>query len=177
MGFNAQFYISQWHMSSLDASGVTESIANLSITVTDFPPESIEESEEQTTPRHDQGLPTPLQLETPLANKSDLSEENLHSGSETEKEARRSTKMPSGSSSSKHHSSSSSSKKHSSSSSSRRHTKDDDWSDVTEPDERRRIQNRIAQRKFRESFLAPFHSSTCPIPPIPPPGRPGSRIS
>jgi len=29
-------------------------------------------------------------------------------------------------------------------------TKDVDWSDVTDPEERRRIQNRIAQRKFRE---------------------------
>lgn len=58
--------------------------------------------------------------------------------------------MPS-SSTSKHHSSSSSSKKHHSSSSSSKHqSKSDDWSDVTEPEERRRIQNRIAQRKFRE---------------------------
>ncbi|ROW06055.1 hypothetical protein VMCG_04693 [Cytospora schulzeri] len=54
--------------------------------------------------------------------------------------------MPSGSS--KHHSSSSSSSKHGSSS--KHQPKSDDWSDVTEPDERRRIQNRIAQRKFRE---------------------------
>ncbi|KAK4230357.1 hypothetical protein QBC38DRAFT_40330 [Podospora fimiseda] len=31
-----------------------------------------------------------------------------------------------------------------------RSKKSDDWSEVTEPEERRRIQNRIAQRKFRE---------------------------
>ncbi|ROW02867.1 hypothetical protein VSDG_01656 [Cytospora chrysosperma] len=56
--------------------------------------------------------------------------------------------MPSGSSSSKHHSSSSSSSKHGSSS--KHQPKSDDWAEVNEPDERRRIQNRIAQRKFRE---------------------------
>lgn len=158
-------------MSSLDASGVTESIANLSITVTDIPPESIEQSEEQTTPRQGQGPSTPQQLEAPLAKESDLSEEDLNSGSDTEKEASHSTnKMPSGSSSSKHHSSSSSSsKKHSSSSSSRRHTKDDDWSDVTEPEERRRIQNRIAQRKFRESFPSMVLLSQLPTPSPPAP--------
>ncbi|KAH7033296.1 uncharacterized protein B0I36DRAFT_361979 [Microdochium trichocladiopsis] len=40
----------------------------------------------------------------------------------------------------------------SSSSSSRRtkESKSDDWSDVMDPEQRRRIQNRIAQRKFRE---------------------------
>ncbi|RYP77072.1 hypothetical protein DL771_001362 [Monosporascus sp. 5C6A] len=45
------------------------------------------------------------------------------------------------------------SKKHSSSEkghSSKSKSKNDDWTDVTEPDQRRRIQNRIAQRKFRE---------------------------
>ncbi|KAH8908680.1 hypothetical protein BR93DRAFT_496472 [Coniochaeta sp. PMI_546] len=44
----------------------------------------------------------------------------------------------------------SSSKRHSGSSKSKPKTKTDDWTDVTEPEERRRIQNRIAQRKFRE---------------------------
>ena len=44
-------------------------------------------------------------------------------------------------------------KKHSGSDkrhSSKSKTKNDDWADVTEPEERRRIQNRIAQRKFRK---------------------------
>lgn len=44
----------------------------------------------------------------------------------------------------------SNSKKHSSKSKSKTKAKNDDWTEVTEPEERRRIQNRIAQRKFRE---------------------------
>lgn len=43
-------------------------------------------------------------------------------------------------------------KKHTSSKSK---PKTDDWTDVTEPEERRRIQNRIAQRKFRKLRFRP----------------------
>lgn len=47
-------------------------------------------------------------------------------------------------------SSKSSSSKSNSKSSSKVKSEKDDWSEVNEPDERRRIQNRLAQRKFRE---------------------------
>lgn len=43
----------------------------------------------------------------------------------------------------------SSSKQHSSKSKSKAKAKNDNWTEVSEPEERRRIQNRIAQRKFR----------------------------
>jgi hypothetical protein len=59
----------------------------------------------------------------------------------------------------------SSSKKHSSKSKSKSKAKNDDWTEVTEPEERRRIQNRIAQRKFRKcsGSLAPPHLPLRPL--------------
>jgi hypothetical protein len=71
---------------------------------------------------------------------------HLEQGSEIEIES----KMSSYSSQYPHDSSS---KKHSSKSKSKGKAKSDNWTDVTDPEERRRIQNRIAQRKFRTSNL------------------------
>lgn len=150
-------------MSSPEFSAVTESIANLSLVTTDAPPSQEEEgerSEETVTPRQAHFPPEEQAPETtPEGRHSRQAEKTSpHSGSDTETEGHSSSNMPSGSSSKHHHHSSSSSKKHSSSSSSKHHSKGDDWSEVTEPEERRRIQNRIAQRKFRKCFFLPVKS-------------------
>ncbi|PSR79194.1 hypothetical protein BD289DRAFT_105111 [Coniella lustricola] len=127
---------------------ITDSLANLSIINSDL------STDVQASPR-DQVTPSQPDFQLPSNSgqtSSHTSPEAFISGSDTETESP--VKMPSGSSS-KHHSSSSSSKHHSSSSSSKHHSgsskhssKKDDWAEVTEPEERRRIQNRIAQRKF-----------------------------
>lgn len=134
------------HMSSSDFTGITQSITELSITTTVLP-EAGECCEEQITPRQAEFLPSPQQDDTLPKREA----QGCYSTSDNETED--TANMPS-SSSSKHHSSSSSSssskKHHSSSSSSKHHTQGDEWNEVTDPEERRRIQNRIAQRKFRK---------------------------
>lgn len=140
-------------MSSPEVSGVTDSISNLSIITTDDQQEEEEDSGEAVTPRQPHPLSSLQDLELISKRERGKPADKHHSGSGTERESP--NKMPSGSSSKHHHSSSS---KHGSSSS-RHQPKSDDWSDVTEPDERRRIQNRIAQRKFRK-YLPPPHRPT-----------------
>ncbi|KAK2602152.1 hypothetical protein N8I77_008708 [Diaporthe amygdali] len=136
-------------MSSPEFSAVTESIANLSLVTTDAPPQDEDErSEETLTPRQAHFPPEEQAPETSSRRRHGRkTRKQSQSGSETETEDH--NNMPSGSSSKHHHHhSSSSTKKHGSSS--KHQSKGDDWSEVTEPEERRRIQNRIAQRKFRE---------------------------
>src|SRR6266566_535528 len=91
------------------------------------------ETEEPTTPPQSPPSRPPAISVTP----SEPAARTRHaSGSDTERDSSKMASRPS-----KHHSSSGSKKHHSSS----KKAKSDDWTEVTEPEERRRIQNRIAQ--------------------------------
>ncbi|KAK3944165.1 hypothetical protein QBC46DRAFT_337896 [Diplogelasinospora grovesii] len=105
--------------------------------------EDIVDYDDPTTPQQTKppSLPRSAKSRKASSGKKRRGSQAPQSGSDTEKET---VKMPSRSS--RHHSSSPGSKGSKSSSK----TKTDDWNEVTDPEERRRIQNRIAQRKFRE---------------------------
>ncbi|KLU88772.1 hypothetical protein MAPG_07756 [Magnaporthiopsis poae ATCC 64411] len=99
--------------------------------------EILEETADQAQSAHQHGTTEKSRGKRKSKSKKD------QSGSDTETEA---PKMSSRSS--KTSSPSESTKKHGSSSR-HRAPQNEDWTEVTDPEERRRIQNRIAQRKFR----------------------------
>lgn len=103
------------------------------------------------------------------SNKDNTPITNTQSGSDTEREPSNMSSRTS------RHSSGSISRKEKIAASKTKKT--DDWTEVTEPDERRRIQNRIAQRKFSTSTTSItvihhhrlYHSTCFPSLPTEPP--------
>ncbi len=113
-------------------------------------PEAEEEYDDQLPPSTPQELTHSLAVRTRKSSSSSGKSKKTYvqSGSDTETE--------SAANMSSRPSRSSASGKKDKSSAKGRHHKSDDWADVTEPEERRRIQNRIAQRKFRKSRTSAF---------------------
>ena len=127
------------------------SLGNLSLEAEEDYEESYQQGpDDPTTPRQPR---PPLQSFSSGSSSRRVTFADTFSGSETERDNHKSRKSHKMSSRSATKQPSSSSKKHSSS---KNKAKNDDWTDVTEPEERRRIQNRIAQRKFRMQRLNPL---------------------
>ncbi len=106
------------------------------VEIYDYGAESQDDPEPSTPRQHKNSLP--------VRSKKSKSKHRDKSNSDTETESP--TTMPSRSPKSSARGSSKPDKSPSKS----KNTKSDNWTDVTEPEERRRIQNRIAQRKFRK---------------------------